>query len=664
MIREIEPDSQFYEQVVQLGDANSKTLGFLPYAAIRDAASKGGVLGYVRNGVVEAYALFARRVRGGHVSLTHLCVGAEHRGSGIARELVDAIVERNPNSPGIRLSCRKDYDAHHMWPKLGFERWGERPGRSKAGHLLVDWWRPIAALSLFDDQPEVEDDRLVVALDREILAEISGDEPVRESVALIADWVDEFAELVVTEDVASAWEGDERSERVVGELRGYRVLESALREQTERVRALLGDALAPRSMPRLSTSISQASAGGASHFLARDAEALEQSDTIERLISLTILTPENFLLRLHAQGGERDFRTRAIAASGLSISSSSAIPTEEDLASLCPPVPDGRMAELRRRLVRTVARDSGRVDEIAADDGSRLALAASYRQDQGVVVAVLRTGPIGDAYTCTRQLSHHLRVGAAGQGFAQVRVEDVVEGAVARALADEGFRKHDAVWIAEVRTDIHGPGDPLPAELADVRSAELTPERVSDYEKYMWPSKVFAGTVPCYVVPIRPEYARVLLGYEELQGRLFEEHESAAMARENVYYRYPRRLEVPARLLWWVSGGGPAGGMRALSWLDATDSGDPRQLHLNYRHRGVLSEQDVVSRARVSRKSGAQKVTALLFSRTEVFPEPVPLERARELDARMRKAGFFQTVKETDEASVLAFYREATKRDD
>ena len=663
MIQEVKPGTRHYDRVVQLGDANSRTLGHLPYAAIEDAATKGGVLGYVQNGTVEAYALFARRVRSGRVSLTHLCVGAEHRGSGIARALLGAIVERNPNSAGIRLSCRKDYDAHNMWPRLGFEKWGEQRGRSKAGHPLVVWWKPIAALSLFDDQPEVGDDRLVVALDREVLAEISGDEPARESVALIADWVEEFAELVVTEDIDSVRERDGRSERVVGELPGCRVLESASPEKTERMHALLSGSLDPRPISGLLTSITQASEGGASHFLTRDAEVLGHSDTIEGLIGLTVLSPEDFLLRLHTQGDERDFQTRAIAASGLSISSSSTIPTPQEMATLCPPVPAGRMAELRRRLVGAVARDSGRVDEIVADDGSRLALAASYRQDQGVVVAVLRTSPIGDSYTCTRQLSHHLRMGAAGQGFAQVRVEDVAEGTVARALADEGFRSHDGAWTAEVRVDIHAPEDPLPAELRGVRPAELTPERVSDYEKYMWPSKVFAETVPCYVVPIRHEYARVLLGYEEPQRRLFEEHESAALARENVYYRYPRRLEAPARLLWWVSGSGPAGGMRALSWLDSSDSGDPRQLHLKYRHRGVLSEQDVVGRARVSQKSGAQTVTALLFSRTEVFPRPVPLARARALDARMRKAGFFQTVQETDEASVLAFYREATERD-
>ena len=664
MIQEIKPDSLHYDQVLELGNANTKTLGLLPFSAIRDAAENGGVLGYINNEVLIGYVLFARLIRSGRIRLTHLCVDAEHRGSGIARELVEAIAERNPNRTGIRLSCRKDYEAHHRWPSLGFQKWGEKPGRSKAGHPLVVWWRPIAELSLFDVQPEVEDDRLVVAVDSAIFGEISGGDPVLESGALTADWVEEFAELVVTGDIASTWEEDRRPERLAGHLLGYRVLESGSPEQAEQLNSALGGSPDSSSMYRLLTTIDQASAGGATHFLTRDAGALDHSDTIEELTGLTILTPEDFLLRLHSQGDERDFQTRVIAASGLSISFSTSIPTDEDLASLCPPTPDGQLGELKRHLVGAVARDSGRVDEIVANDGTRLALAASYPLNQGLVVTVLRSSATGDAYTCIRQLSHHLRVEAASEGQRQVRVEDVLDSTVARALADEGFRKRDGAWVAEVRIDIHGPGDSLPAELDDVLLGPLTLGHVSDYEKYMWPSKVFAGIVPCYVVPIQPEYARVLLGYEELQGRLFEEHESAAMARENVYYRYPRRLEVPARLLWWVSGGRPAGGMRALSWLDAADSGDPRQLHQKYRHRGVLNEQDVVGRARVSKQSGAQEVTALLFSRTEVFPQPVPIERARELDPRIQRAGFLQTMQETDEAAVLAFYREATKRDD
>lgn len=67
-----------------------------------------------------------------------------------------------------------------------------------------------------------------------------------------------------------------------------------------------------------------------------------------------------------------------------------------------------------------------------------------------------------------------------------------------------------------------------------------------------------------YMVPIRPEFARVLLGYEEPQARLFETHLLAAVARDNTYYMSPRpSLEASARIVWWVSGGGAIGGVRA-----------------------------------------------------------------------------------------------------
>ena len=43
--------------VVDLGNANSGTLGFLPYEAIRQAASEDRVLVYVEGDEVKGYAL-------------------------------------------------------------------------------------------------------------------------------------------------------------------------------------------------------------------------------------------------------------------------------------------------------------------------------------------------------------------------------------------------------------------------------------------------------------------------------------------------------------------------------------------------------------------------------------------------------------------------------
>ena len=81
------------------------------------------------------------------------------------------------------------------------------------------------------------------------------------------------------------------------------------------------------------------------------------------------------------------------------------------------------------------------------------------------------------------------------------------------------------------------------------------------------------------------------------------------------------------------------------------------------RNRGVLSEQDIVGRARTSSRTGTQTATALLFSRTDVFPRAIPLTRAQELDGDMHTPGYFQTVKQIDEISVLSFYREGMNCD-
>ena len=94
------------------------------------------------------------------------------------------------------------------------------------------------------------------------------------------------------------------------------------------------------------------------------------------------------------------------------------------------------------------------------------------------------------------------------------------------------------------------PGDPLPRELEQIGWERLNPHLVRDFERYAWPSKAFSGNVTSYLVPIKPEYARVILGYEEPQTRLFELNRRAAAARDNVYYMSPRHfVEAPARII-------------------------------------------------------------------------------------------------------------------
>ena len=664
MIEEVGPDSPHYQRVIEIGNANSATLGLLPFAAINQAAAEGRVLAFIEDDEVKGYTLYGKRVRTSDIALTHLCVDGDQRGQGIARALIEGIVERNPHRAGIRLACREDYEAHHMWPHLGFRRLGERPGRSRDRLPLVTWWLPIAARTLFDE-PEQEDARMVLAIDTNVLLDILVQRDYPSSLALAADWVAEVAELAVTDQSRSELSDQHAmSDDLRSDSREFQTLSPPREGWQMKLHALRGN----RSTARLGDGdlhvIAQAAASDADLLVSRDEDLLRRGRQIEQLTGLSLVSPEDFLLRLHAQGGEHTHQTRIIAASGMSVSTVSELPSNADLSAYCHDHIGERPSDLRQRLGAAIAR-GGRIEQLVTDSDELLALGAMYREDDRVTVTVLRGAAGQRSYTAVRQMAHHLRAITAAGGPATIVVDDQTHPSVERALRAEGFRPQGSRWVAVVRIDIHEPDGALPPELDQFGWGRLTAHLLRAYERHAWPSKVFSGNVPSYVVPIKPEYARVILGYEEPQARLFELHLRAAAARDNTYYMSPRYfVEAPARIIWWVSGGGALGGVRAMSWLDEVDTGDPRRLYRKYRDRGVLDEGQVLDSAKQPAKSAHPVATALLFSQTEMFRQPVPIARARELCASMSTGGYFITLRQIDEGTVRAFYEEGIRRDD
>ncbi len=664
MIEAVSPESSHYRQVVALGDANRATLGLLYSTVIHQAAAEQRVLAFIEDGDVRGYALFRKRVRTSDISLTHLCVDQGHRGRGIARELVEGIVERNPNRAGIRVVCREDYDAHTLWPRLDFQRLGQKPGRGHDRLPLATWWLPIAARTLFDE-PEPEDARMVVAIDTNVLLDILEQRDFPSSLALAADWVAETAELAMTEQSHSELQDEDIGS---GDFRStpeeFRTLTPSQDGWQMKLHALQGNHSTARLGEADLRVVAQAAASDADYLLSRDEGLLRQRRQIEQLTGLSLLSPDDFLLRLHAQGGEHSHQTRIIAASGMSVSMVTEMPSDAELSSYCHDHVGERPSNLRQRLGIAIAH-GGRIEQLVTDSAEPLALGAMYREDDNVTVTVLRSAAGQRTYTAIRQMVHHLRAIAAVGGPGTIVVDDQTLRSAEMALRDEGFRSRGSAWTAVVRTGILGPGGALPPELEQIGWDRLTADLVRHYERHAWPSKVFSGNVASYVVPIKPEYARVILGYEEPEPRLFELHLRAAAARDNVYYMSPRHfVEAPARIIWWVSGGGPLGGMRAMSWLDEVDTGDPRRLYRKYRDRGVLDERQVLESAKQPRKDGHPLATALLFSRTEMFQEPVLIARARELCASMETDGYFVTIRRIDEGIVRAFYEEGIRRDD
>jgi len=202
----IDEKSPYLEKVIELAQLNASTLGFLPKGAFfNQAANEQIFVAIDENERVIGYLLYGINYRQSKqlAYITHLCVDQSQRKKGTARALFNKLKEATKHRVrGIRVRCRRDYEARKLWPKLGFQPLGEIPGRSKHKTTLTEWWFDYGYPTLFTyiAQKQTEK-RLKVVIDANIFYEL--DEPPtsanQRSQVLMADWLD--VELCLTNEI-------------------------------------------------------------------------------------------------------------------------------------------------------------------------------------------------------------------------------------------------------------------------------------------------------------------------------------------------------------------------------------------------------------------------------------------------------------------------------
>ena len=533
--------------------------------------------------------------------------------------------------------------------------------------MLAVWWRPIADLSLFDavaltSGSASEDDSIVAVLDTNVVRDLRDGRDEGASRALLADWVDDHADLVITAEVARellALGRRANPDPASGHEHEFRQLEAADALVNELFATLRGASSLSANQDADLRVVAETAVGGATHLITRDEGLLRSTDAIESLVGVTVLNPADFLLSILADSSDA-FEPQFIKTSGFAIQRRGSVPANSALADFTHQMWNERAAELRDRIFAAVGESDGCIEDVTAA-GRPWALAAHFTEGISLRVSALRSLRDRRAYSVLRQLIHRLRQRAVSLGVARVDIVDAVDQSVGRALHDEGFVNVDGLWRAEVFQRVIGCDDALPHDLglSHVEAERLPSALISRIELERWPLKLFTGAVPCLVVPVRPSYGRTLLGYREAQMTLIETSSEAAIARENAYYMARRSgLTTPARILWWVTGGGPEGGLRAMSWLDSVDTGTPERLHRRYSRRGVFDLHQVRQSA-TSGRGDSPTATVLLFSRTDVFDHPVNAQRARELGPDdIWQQGFANTARSVSERTAEALYRE------
>lgn len=622
-ILEVEPSSELLESVIRLGNGPAKkTLGFLPDEAFAERALKGTLLAATA-GQALGYVLFD--LRGNEVKIVHLCVAPDAQRRGIARQLIDAVAKRHGGQQRMILACRDDYAASAVWEALEFRPEGMRPGRSKAGHKLTIWVRDFGHPTLLDS---FEDDRRTVALDHNVFLDLHLPPEERpqgkESRYLLDDWIGEYVELCVTDEIFHEIRRHSDDTERAAEQRWaqqYRNLSKPVDNWAELKDEVA--ALAPKAGAADHRHVARAAAAGAAYFVSRDRPLLEAADAIAASLDIAVLPPAGLIVRLDRLRSEDPYQPVALQGTELRRRSPPDAIHDQISIALLNHATGEKRSELGSLLRPMLAdRQNHEVQVVEDVDGRIVAGFARRRTDQALEIPLLRVaaGERG-ADVIARQLVFDQRKHAADLGCQTVRVPDPhAPRAIRDALKLEHFEEDQQGWTCRVRTGI------LKAGEIGI-DGPLSLEKAVRYEDTFWPAKVIEVEVPTYIVPIKVSAAEALLDAGFSEQTLVPRQLGLGLDREHVYYRSTqnaRGISPGARILWYVTGDAPVhprGSIRAISQVADVVTGRPKSLHARFERFGVYLLEQVSALA-----DGNGEVMALRFTNTEVLERPVLID--------------------------------------
>jgi len=474
--------------------------------------------------------------------------------------------------------------------------------------------------TLFEDY---QAERAIAALDHNVFLDlhmsISQRPQARESRYLREDWIADYAELCVTEEIFHEIQDHPDTQE--------RSLEQQWANQHRMIsksgddwEALLDEVaeLAPKAGAADHRHVARAIAAGADYLVSRDADLLGAAEAIESALGLTILPPAALIVRLDKARADDPYRPSALAGTALRQLSPTEDMHEEVLSALLNNAAGERRSELASRLRPILAdRENHEVQVVKATDGRIIAGFARRIRDKCLEVSLMRVASHPGSKVVARQIVFAQRKRAADLRLAEVRVIDPhCSKDVQEALKSEHFEKTADDWTSHVKVG-----------LVDVNQVDLQhprPMTASEYEDRYWPAKIKGSAVSNYLVPIKIPFAEDLgLAEQTLLPRQI----GLGLNREHVYYRRTqndRGISPGARILWYVTGGTPAqprGTIRAVSQVADVVVGRPRTLHARFERFGVYSLEQVLECA-----DGNGQVMALRFVNTEVLERPIDLD--------------------------------------
>ena len=674
-IQEIDSNSKHLETIIRLGDANSATLGFFARGAFLRLADQGCILTCISPEVgCVGYVLHS--TSRGRVRLTHLCVDSTWRGRGIAKILIKHLKEKTHHLYGILASCRRDYKLDRMWSSLGFISIHERPGRSKDGTTLTEWWLDYGHPDLFTMLAQQRtESSLSVAIDANIFYDLADDERTdedsKESKALIADWLEAELELCLTDEIKNEINRNKDSQKrkklwgMVNRFTTLPCTPEAFEQACNSLRNFFPENMSDSDVSDLyQLARTIGSDIKVTFFVTRDTRLLEEiEEKIYQEFGLLIIHPIDLIIRLDELRRETEYQPIRLA--GTNIERRRVKSGEQDLIvnQFLRNALGEKKTDFRRKFRQFLAKPEQFECLMVGHRGENpIALVVYDRENDGELkIPVFRFTKNKLTPTILRHCIFQCLLTAANEKRQFTRITEVyLEPQITIALQEDRFLITKNEWLrinlalaqksVEISSYIFqlcqqiGRGYeqylPLVNLLADPNSINNT-ILMADIEKTIYPAKITDATIPTFIIPIKPWWAQNLFDKELAEATLWGAKEELALRRELVYYRSKQPsvgLEAPGRILWYVSkdpdvknSSSIVGAIRACSRLDEIVIGKPKDLYKRFRRLGIYEFQNVLKTAKGNLH---QEIMAIKFSDTELFCKPIELKEIEKIIGR------------------------------
>lgn len=661
-IKAIKGNSEYADRVKALGKANSSTLSLFPEGAFEQYIWKGNVLVALdENDTFLGYLLYTVKKKERQIKIYHLCLKKESERKGIARKLIDYLKSITREFIDIHLNCRQDYGIDGMWEKFGFIPMHEKSGNNKLGKLVTTWVYNHGHPDLFST---VVSTKTFVVIDSCVffdfyqmrLLEAIDD---RESAYLLADWVRDELELCTTDEIYS----EINRLPVVKERNKIRLFADSFFKvncKSDRFdniyKSLKNLLLINKSLPITDINIRQIArtiASGKSTFIVTtDVNLLSYANQVKTEHGILIVSPTELIVKLDELRSESEYQPENLAGTQLL---KKRVAAEEKQILIESFTLDGEV-DFKTQLSRMLI-ENDKYECIAVWDGNTpVALIVYSRENKyELSVPILRVNYKSLSETLTRHIvwrTINLAV-SEGRDFTRI-IENQIDDFVIRVIQDAGFYGVDGNWI-KINSKIAKSTIEVSEHLINI-SLDLTdeyksicrqfsynltsneranPEFMFDLEKLLYPTKIVDTSIPNFVIPIKPHWAKELFDEELARESLFGVSRSElALNWESVYYRStkpkPMNFAYPARILWYVSSDvdgaykSKKSKICACSTLDEVAIGNPEELYLKFRRLGIFKWEDIKSISK-------SEIMAIRFSNTEIFKNPISLDKIHEL---------------------------------